>query len=124
MYAGWHARGPPRPSLLGGGGHDPDRREVGAARRARDRLRQQAVRRDRAEHRRPARPAPRAAARARGRGRGGAAAPRRAPGGGGGVRRRQYCGPPPRYEYELTGAGHELRGGLTALRAWGDKWMV
>ena len=40
------------------------------------------------------------------------------------VARRQYSEHPPRYEYELTEAGQELRGVLTALRAWGDKWMV
>src|ERR1700738_4329076 len=43
---------------------------------------------------------------------------------GGVVARRQYCEHPPRYEYELTEAGQELRGVLTALRAWGDKWAV
>ncbi|HEX4288098.1 MAG TPA: helix-turn-helix domain-containing protein [Trebonia sp.] len=43
---------------------------------------------------------------------------------GGVVARRQYCEHPPRYEYELTEAGQELRGVLTALRAWGDRWMV
>src|ERR1700758_3375135 len=46
-------------------------------------------------------------------------APRRAREGRGGVSRRQYCERPPRYEYELTEAGQELRGVLTALRAWG-----
>src|SRR6201985_3369522 len=43
---------------------------------------------------------------------------------GGVVTRRQDSEHPPRYEYELTEAGQELRGVLTALRAWGDKWMV
>jgi DNA-binding HxlR family transcriptional regulator len=43
---------------------------------------------------------------------------------GGVLTRRQYSERPPRYEYELTEAGQELRGVLTALRAWGDKWMV
>jgi DNA-binding HxlR family transcriptional regulator len=43
---------------------------------------------------------------------------------GGVVTRRQYSEHPPRYEYELTEAGQELRGVLTALRGWGDKWMV
>ena len=43
---------------------------------------------------------------------------------GGIVARRQYSEHPPRYEYELTEAGQELRGVLTALRSWGDKWMV
>ena len=43
---------------------------------------------------------------------------------GGVLTRRQYSEHPPRYEYELTEAGQELRVVLTALRAWGDKWMV
>jgi DNA-binding HxlR family transcriptional regulator len=43
---------------------------------------------------------------------------------GGVVARRLYSEHPPRYEYELTEAGQELRGVLTALRAWGDKWVV
>jgi DNA-binding HxlR family transcriptional regulator len=43
---------------------------------------------------------------------------------GGVVVRRQYSEHPPRYEYELTEAGQELRTVLLALRAWGDKWMV
>jgi DNA-binding HxlR family transcriptional regulator len=40
------------------------------------------------------------------------------------VTRRQYSEHPPRYEYELTPAGQDLRHVLTALRAWGDKWAV
>jgi len=40
------------------------------------------------------------------------------------VARRQYSERPPRYEYELTEAGRELRLVLTALRSWGDKWAV
>jgi DNA-binding HxlR family transcriptional regulator len=44
--------------------------------------------------------------------------------GAGVVERRQYSEHPPRYEYELTEAGQELRGVLTLLRAWGDKWVV
>jgi DNA-binding HxlR family transcriptional regulator len=40
------------------------------------------------------------------------------------VARRQYSEHPPRYEYELTESGQELRAVLTALRAWGDKWAV
>lgn len=40
------------------------------------------------------------------------------------VERRQYSEHPPRYEYELTEAGLELRSVLTVLRAWGDKWAV
>jgi DNA-binding HxlR family transcriptional regulator len=43
---------------------------------------------------------------------------------GGVLVRRQYSEHPPRYEYELTEAGRELRTVLTALRAWGDRWMV
>lgn len=43
---------------------------------------------------------------------------------GGVVERRQYSEHPPRYEYELTEAGLELRSVLTMLRAWGDKWAV
>lgn len=43
---------------------------------------------------------------------------------GGVVERRQYSEHPPRYEYELTEAGRELRSVLTMLRAWGDKWAV
>ncbi len=38
------------------------------------------------------------------------------------VERRQYSDHPPRYEYELTQAGQELRPVLQVLRAWGDKW--
>ena len=40
------------------------------------------------------------------------------------VERRLYSEHPPRYEYELTQAGQELRAVLTVLRAWGDKWAV
>jgi DNA-binding HxlR family transcriptional regulator len=40
------------------------------------------------------------------------------------VARRRYSDHPPRYEYELTEAGRELRPVLTALRMWGDKWAV
>jgi DNA-binding HxlR family transcriptional regulator len=43
---------------------------------------------------------------------------------GGVITRRPYSEHPPRYEYELTEAGRELRGVLTALRAWGDKWAI
>jgi len=43
---------------------------------------------------------------------------------GGVVARRRYSEHPPRYEYELTEAGQELRSVLTALRGWGDKWAV
>ena len=40
------------------------------------------------------------------------------------VERRPYSDHPPRYEYELTQAGLELRSVLQVLRAWGDKWAV
>jgi DNA-binding HxlR family transcriptional regulator len=40
------------------------------------------------------------------------------------LERRRYSDRPPRYEYELTEAGRELRPVLTALRTWGDKWAV
>ena len=40
------------------------------------------------------------------------------------IERRRYSEHPPRYEYELTEAGRELRIVLQALRAWGDKWAV
>ncbi|MGD0701684.1 MAG: helix-turn-helix domain-containing protein [Trebonia sp.] len=40
------------------------------------------------------------------------------------VVRRQYSDHPPRYEYELTQAGQELRPVLQVLRAWGDKWAM
>jgi DNA-binding HxlR family transcriptional regulator len=43
---------------------------------------------------------------------------------GGVIARRQYSEHPPRFEYELTEAGRELRAVLQALRAWGDKWAV
>jgi DNA-binding HxlR family transcriptional regulator len=40
------------------------------------------------------------------------------------VERRLYSEHPPRYEYELTQAGQELRAVLTVLRGWGDRWAV
>src|SRR6202161_600019 len=40
------------------------------------------------------------------------------------VERRLYSEHPPRYEYELTQAGRELRAVLTVLRGWGDRWAV
>jgi DNA-binding HxlR family transcriptional regulator len=40
------------------------------------------------------------------------------------VARRPYSDRPPRYEYELTQAGQDLRAVLLALYAWGDKWAV
>src|ERR1700749_5265467 len=43
---------------------------------------------------------------------------------GGVITRRQYSQRPPRYEYELTEAGRELRTVITALRAWGDKGAI
>ncbi|HEX3712449.1 MAG TPA: winged helix-turn-helix transcriptional regulator, partial [Trebonia sp.] len=36
------------------------------------------------------------------------------------LERRPYSEHPPRYEYELTEAGQELRHVLRALRTWGD----
>jgi DNA-binding HxlR family transcriptional regulator len=38
------------------------------------------------------------------------------------IERRPYSEHPPRYEYELTQSGQELRLVLQALRTWGDKW--
>src|ERR1700691_383728 len=38
------------------------------------------------------------------------------------IERRPYSEHPPRYEYELTQAGQELRAVLTVLRGWGDRW--
>jgi DNA-binding HxlR family transcriptional regulator len=40
------------------------------------------------------------------------------------IERHRYSEHPPRYDYELTEAGRELRVVLQALRAWGDKWAV
>jgi DNA-binding HxlR family transcriptional regulator len=40
------------------------------------------------------------------------------------IARHQYSDHPPRYEYELTQSGEDLRLVLMALRAWGDKWAV
>lgn len=40
------------------------------------------------------------------------------------VERRQYSDHPPRFEYHLTEAGHELFPVLIALQEWGDKWAV
>ena len=40
------------------------------------------------------------------------------------IERRRYNDHPPRYEYELTDAGRELRHVIQALRTWGDKWAV
>src|ERR1700723_223864 len=38
------------------------------------------------------------------------------------IERRPYSEHPPRYEYELTQSGQELRLVLQAFRTWGDKW--
>lgn len=38
------------------------------------------------------------------------------------VTRRQYCEHPPRYEYYLTDAGHDLRPVLVSLAQWGLQW--
>ncbi|ASU84040.1 transcriptional regulator [Nocardiopsis gilva YIM 90087] len=42
------------------------------------------------------------------------------------LRREEYRekGRRPRYEYELTKAGHELRPVLTALMQWGDRYLA
>ena len=40
------------------------------------------------------------------------------------IARHQYSDHPPRYEYELTPSGEDLRIVLTVLRNWGDKWVV
>jgi DNA-binding HxlR family transcriptional regulator len=40
------------------------------------------------------------------------------------IARRKYSDHPPRYEYDLTECGRELRTVLQALRTWGDKWAV
>jgi DNA-binding HxlR family transcriptional regulator len=40
------------------------------------------------------------------------------------IERRQYNEHPPRYEYHLTEAGHELVPVLRALHQWGDRWAV
>lgn len=40
------------------------------------------------------------------------------------IARSQYSDRPPRYDYELTQAGRELRTVLQSLRTWGDKWAV
>lgn len=40
------------------------------------------------------------------------------------VERRQYSERPPRFEYHLTRAGHELLPILVALGQWGDRWAV
>lgn len=40
------------------------------------------------------------------------------------IERRQYCEHPPRYEYHLTQAGHELFPAMMSLLLWGDKWAL
>jgi DNA-binding HxlR family transcriptional regulator len=40
------------------------------------------------------------------------------------VERRRYCEHPPRYEYHLTQAGHDLFPVMLALREWGGKWAT
>jgi DNA-binding HxlR family transcriptional regulator len=40
------------------------------------------------------------------------------------IERRQYNEHPPRFEYHLTSAGHDLAPVIHALRAWGDRWAV
>lgn len=39
------------------------------------------------------------------------------------MRKEQYEERPPRYEYRLTEKGRDLVPALTALLAWGDKWV-
>jgi len=40
------------------------------------------------------------------------------------VERRAYNARPPRFEYHLTEAGHDLAPVMRALLAWGDRWAV
>ena len=40
------------------------------------------------------------------------------------IERRLYSEHPPRYEYHLTQAGHELFPAMISLLTWGDKWAV
>ncbi|ORA31789.1 winged helix-turn-helix transcriptional regulator [Mycobacterium aquaticum] len=40
------------------------------------------------------------------------------------VERRQYQSTPPRHEYLLTAKGRDVYPVLTALLAWGDKWLA
>lgn len=39
------------------------------------------------------------------------------------IERRPYSDHPPRFEYHLTDAGHDLKPTLHALRTWGDTWL-
>ena len=40
------------------------------------------------------------------------------------VERRVHESSPVRVEYELTERGRDLREGLLALKAWGDRWLL
>ena len=40
------------------------------------------------------------------------------------VERRVHESSPVRVEYELTERGRDLRDGLLALKAWGDRWLL
>ncbi len=40
------------------------------------------------------------------------------------LERRQYQEAPARFDYHLTEAGHDLVPVLSALRTWGDRWVV
>jgi len=40
------------------------------------------------------------------------------------IYRRGYSDHPPRFEYHLTAAGEDLAPVLSALRIWGDTWLV
>ena len=40
------------------------------------------------------------------------------------VKREVSPGPPVRFRYELTSAGHELEPALGALEAWAAKWIA
>ena len=40
------------------------------------------------------------------------------------LEKRRYQERPPRFEYHLTRAGHELRPVLLSLMQWGDRWAV
>ena len=114
-YAGRYARGTARPSLLGRGRPEPDRREVDAAGGARDHLRQQALRRDREEHRRAPRPARGPAAHAGGGRRGRAPPVQRAPAA---LRVRAHPGRPgtARRAHGAARLGRPVGGGRAAHR--------
>jgi DNA-binding HxlR family transcriptional regulator len=40
------------------------------------------------------------------------------------IERRKYQDRPPRFDYHLTRAGHELRPVLLSLMQWGDRWAT